>query len=188
VNVKRFLEMRFCKVYLAMLTLFVAATPANSRIWSRNPASLAQDYAIITDDRGGGDAVLVAWLSAPMMSEGSGSSSEREVLDKYVVIGLIHGHTGPGAAITFDPAVAPEVSDASGQALKLIGSDNMPSALVATLTRMQTGFAQNFGALGQGTHWFVFEGSTVHACGKGGMAVQFAGERYTYDTPIPGCP
>jgi hypothetical protein len=188
VNVKRFLKIHFCKACLAMLALLVAAIPANSRLWSRDPASLAQDYAVISDDRGGGDAVLVVWLSAPMLPEGTGSSSEREVLDRYVVIGLIHGHAGPGTAITFDPAVAPEVSDRNGQRLKLIGNDDMPSALVATLTRMQTGFAQNFGALGQGTHWFVFEDNTVHACGKGGMEVQFAGERYTYDTPIPGCP
>jgi hypothetical protein len=122
-----------------------------------------------------------------MIAEGSGSSSEREALDEYVVIGLIHGHAAPDGTITFDPAVAPEVSDGNGLALKLVGSDNMPSALVATLTRIQTGFAQYFGALGQGTHWFVFEGGSVHACGKGGMSVLFADEKYTYDTPIPGC-
>jgi hypothetical protein len=35
--------------------------------------------------------------------------------------------------------------------------------------------------------WFAFDGGATHACANGGLAVDFVDEKYTYDTPIPGC-
>ena len=33
----------------------------------------------------------------------------------------------------------------------------------------------------------VFQPGSVRACGQGGLVVLYAGERYIYDTPMPGC-
>ena len=63
----------------------------------------------------------------------------------------------------------------------------MPPAMVGVLATMQSTFARALGPFGQGVHWYAFDSGSVRACEKGGISVQFAGEKYTYDTPVPGC-
>jgi hypothetical protein len=185
---RNLLDNRPCAVVLAMLLLFLWAFPAVSRPWTRDPATLAQEYSLINDNRGKGDIVIVIWLSPPMIPDGPLAPRARETLDDHIIIGVVHAHASKEAVFTFDAAVAPEVSDGNGKTLKTMTTDEMPPTIVGTLTTVQTIFARALGPLGQGTHWFAFEHGSVHACGKGGMSVRFAGETYTYETPIPGCP
>jgi hypothetical protein len=42
-----------------LVVLFAAVAPAQSRTWSRDPADLAREYAVISDNRSGGDVILI---------------------------------------------------------------------------------------------------------------------------------
>src|SRR5208282_6679010 len=68
--------------------------------------------------------------------------------------------------------------------LKLLNDDDIAPAVKGAVTTMEAAFRQSMGALGQGFHWFVFAGGTVNACKDGGLSIPFAGETYTYKTPI----
>ncbi len=176
-----------CWVSLALAALASTPSPALSRTWSPTPVNLAQDYAIISDNRGGGELVMVIWLAPPMFPQDASTQAARDMLDKYVVIGVAHAHIASDATASFDSVATLDVADASGKALTALSTGTMPPSVVGALAALQSAFGRSIGALGQGVHWFAFDGGAVHACAKGGLAVSFASVKYTYDTPIPGC-
>jgi len=177
-----------CWISLALAALAAAPSPALSRTWSPTPINLAQDYAIINDNRGSGDVAIIIWLAPPMFPQDASTQTARDMLDKYVVIGVAHAHIASDATMTFDQVATLDVVDGSGKALNSLNTSTMPPTVVGALAALQSAFGRSIGALGQGVHWFAFDSGSVHACAKGGLTVPFAGVKYTYVTPIPGCP
>jgi hypothetical protein len=116
----------------------------------------------------------------------SGAKSQ-QVFDKYIVIGVARERLSIGSSPSFDEIDTLEAKDNHGKPLQLLGKNDMPPAVIGALATMEAVLARSLGPMGKGTHWFVFDGGTVHACGKGGMSISFAGEIYTYETPVPGC-
>jgi hypothetical protein len=162
------------------------AAPAQSRPWKPKPNALALDYAQILDQRGTHDSIVLWWLVPPMMERASVEA--QELLDKYVVLGIVHAHMLVGGTMSFDPVEGVEASDSDGTPLVLLTGDNIPPLAQGTLATLQAILQKAIGPMGQGFRWFVFEGGAVHACEAGGLSVAYDGETYTYETPIPGCP
>ncbi len=183
----RFPGRKFYPPWLTIFALLATASPAQSRIWSHDPVSLAQDYAIITDNRSKGDLAMIIWLAPPIISDTPANQAARELLDKYVTIGVVHAYVTQEGTTSFDQITVPEVRDKARALLKLLDPGAIPPAMVGALATLQSIFSRTFGAFGNGIQWFTFDGETVHACRPGGMSVLFAGETYTYDTPVPGC-
>jgi hypothetical protein len=173
--------------FLALAFFMSTVTTLQSRPWPRNGPSAA-DYLIINDNRGNGDIVLVMWMASPLIPTSAGQQAARDLLDKYVVIGVAHGHVSKEGTFTFDRLVTPEVMDGRNEQLRSLDMDTMPPAIVGTLATLKTSFSRSLGEFGKGIQWFVFGNGAVNPCTKGGMAVQFENEKYTYVTPVPGCP
>ncbi|HTQ15452.1 MAG TPA: hypothetical protein VMH86_16400 [Rhizomicrobium sp.] len=165
----------------------LAGAPALARSWKSTPQDLAQDYSQILDNRGKGEVVMVWWLVPTTMPE---YPDAQKVLDRYLVIGVVHAKIdmAAGGVMSFDPAVDVVAKDADGNELTRIDDSSQPPVVSAMLAGMQGVLSQAIGQMGQGIHWIVFDTNSVHACQKGGLSVQYAGETYTYQTPIPGCP
>ena len=173
-----------CGVLLAFLSM---TPPADSRTWSKNPANLAQDYMIINDNRGNGDIVILIWLASPAMSKSPTSAAASELLDKYIVLGVVHAHAAKDGTMTFDKIDKLEALDGTRHPLTALSADTMPPAVVGALATMQSAFARNLGQLGTGMKWFAFDSGGIRACGRGRLSIPFANETYTYDMPFPGC-
>jgi hypothetical protein len=191
-ELKRKVEMhsvlKRAKWILVAFALFFSTAPSlQSRPWPRNTPNAA-DYLVINDNRGNGDIVLVFWLASPLIPASAGQQAARDLLDKYVVIGVVHAHTNKEATFRFDRAGAPEVLGTKNERLQLLDLDTMSPAIVGTLATVKTAFSQSLGEFGKGIQWFVFANGSVNPCSNGGMAVQFENEKYTYVTPVPGCP
>lgn len=184
----RFVNHKVRWILFATVVLLSTLSPAQSRTWSRDPASLAQDYAVINDNRSGGEVVMVLWMVPPLVPNTPSTQRARDMLEKYVVLGVAHAHIAKDATMTFDSVTALQARDGNGQPLTSLNENTMPPTVVGALATMKSAFGRSLGALGTGMQWFVFDGGAVHACTKGRMSVPFAGETYTYDTPIPGCP
>ncbi len=103
-------------------------------------------------------------------------------------IGVVEARANPTGTLSFSPIDTLNANDADGAPLKHMTPNEVPPTLTGLLAALQAGLAQSLGPMGQGIHWFVFDGGGVHSCGKGGFSVPFDGETYTYETPIPGCP
>ena len=184
---------RISRRRVGMLAAFAVAVwaasgsaPAQSRPWKPKPNALALDYAQILDQRGTRDSIVIWWLVPPMMERASVEA--QELLDKYVVLGIVHAHMLVGGIMSFDPVEAIEASDSAGTPLPRLTGDEIPPLAQGTLATLQAILQKAIGPMGQGFRWFVFEGGAVHACETGGLALAYDGETYTYETPIPGCP
>jgi hypothetical protein len=185
---KRSLSSKVLWVSYVLFALIGAVSPAQSRIWSRNPTNLAQDYLVINDNRGHGELVMLIWIASPMMPNEPANQMARELLDKYVVVGVVHAHSSKEGIFTFDQVADIQVDNEDNQPLNLLDTNTTPPAIVGALATLQSVFGRALGPMGQGVHWFAFDSGSVRACTKGGVSVSFADEKYTYDTPVPGCP
>jgi hypothetical protein len=174
-------------IFIAFAIFFSTAPSLESRPWPRN-APNAAEYLMISDNRGNGDNVLVFWLASPLIPASAGQQAARDLLDKYVVIGVAHAHVSQQATFTFDRATAPQVTGAKNEQLQLLDTDTMSPTIVGALAAVKVAFSQSLGEFGKGIQWFVFANGSVNPCSNGGMAVQFENEKYTYVTPVPGCP
>jgi hypothetical protein len=173
--------------FLALAVFCSTAPSLQSRPWTRN-APGAADYLTINDNRGNGDIVLVFWLASPLIPPSAGQQAARDLLDKYVVVGVVHAHASKEAMFTFDRAAAPQITGAQNEPLKSLDMDGMSPAIVGALATIKVAFSRSLGEFGKGIQWYVFASGLVNPCSKGGMAVQFENEKYTYVTPVPGCP
>lgn len=170
------------RVTSLLMALLALAAPASARLWKPTPQQLAADYTTITHNKGGtAGRVLLQWIAAPAMT-----GNLQQVMEKYVVLNIIHTVVAPGGLTEWQDIEGVAVTDAAGEALKEVPSDAVPPLLVSLI-------AANDATLRQSTQGkakskiLVFEAGAVHACAKGGLVVTFEGERYTFDTPVPGC-
>jgi hypothetical protein len=172
------------RLLLSGSLLMALASPGLCRIWKPSAASLAVDYTQIRDSRGKGEIVLVSWIVPQWVQ----SAQIQQLLDKYVVVAVTHGKPSIGGTSTFED-VDTLLVYANGEAMPLtrLTGDSIPPALAGFLASFGAGVRQATGAMGGGMHVFVFEGNSVHACNPGELTVPFAGETYTFKTPIPGC-
>ena len=174
-------------ILVAFVALVSTAPSLQSRPWPRN-APNAADYLTINDNRGSGDIVLLLWLASPLIPNSAGQQAARDLLDKYVVIGVVHAHGNKDGTFAFDRAATPEVRGAKDEPLPLLDMDGMAPNIVGALATVKTVFSRSLGEFGKGIQWFVYAPGSVNPCTKGGLAVQFENEKYTYVTPVPGCP
>lgn len=167
----------------AILTLVSVVSPAAARPWKSTPAMLAQDYSQIIDSRPNHQLIMLWWIPSAMEQ----SNEAKDVLDKYVVVGIVDAQVSDLGIFTFNPVQTLSAS-VDGKPLHLLTAADTPPAVAGFLTIMQTGMSRAAGQIGAGLHWFAFSAGTFRACGSGELSIPYAGEVYTYDAPIPGCP
>jgi len=178
--------LRICLSGLVALSVStVAMSPALARPWKPTGKALAQDYLMINDTRPGNEIVLLWWIAPPLLDENARVAAQ--LLDQYFLLGVVHGRVDAGGAIRFDTVEPPKVAGSDGKPMKLVANDAMPPTVAGIMSALQTSLGQAIGAMGKGIQWTTFSGQ-AQACGKGTVSVSYAGETYTYDTPIPGCP
>ena len=139
---------------------------------------------MVSDTRNARDMRMIYWAAAPMVRD----VAMRQLLDKYLVIGVGRGHGSPAGTISFDNIETLQVLDAEAKPLRRLSTDEIPPAVNGAVMVLISSFSQSLGAFGKGFRWFVFDTGSVHACNAGKVSVPFADEVYTYETPIPGCP
>jgi hypothetical protein len=179
------LLMRAGFVSLAILVLFV---PASARQWNPDSRGSALDYTQILHAKSGGEIVVVWWVVPESFPNDANSQVLKDVLGRYVVIGLANGRPTPNGAMGFSPVLDLKVTDQSGRQLSPLPASVTPPELAQAMGAVQAIARQSLGAIGQGMRFFTFDGSTIHSCMAGKLTIPFGGETYTYDTPIPGCP
>jgi hypothetical protein len=171
-------------VALFLYGAFFAAAPGFCRDWKSSATTQAVDYTQIRDNRGRGELILVWWV----VPQWTRNVHIQQLLDQYVVIAVTHGKPSMGGAFTFENVDTLLVYAGSDtKPLTRVTGDSIPPILAGYLTTLTGVLRRSIGEMGEGMHFFVFDGDSVHACKPGGLAVPFANETYTFKTPIPGC-
>jgi hypothetical protein len=132
---------------------------------------------------------MLMWFAPPIVrSDTSGAATTKALLEKYVVMMVLHGQLDKTTGVlSFDDIAALEAKDQNGRPLNRIASADLTPTTSALLAAMETMLRQSLGALGKGIRVFVFDAGAVKSCEKGKISVPFAGDTYTWQTPIPGC-
>lgn len=164
------------------LVVMTAADPALARQWKQTPAAQAMDYAEIVD-RQEKDMAVLLWITAPAFPV----LNKDGLLDKYVILGAVHGKFVAGADLTSVPVDTLEARDGSGNALKLVKAEDYPPMIAGMATMMKSMMGSSLGPIGKGLQVFVFKAGSVDACKPGKLVVPFIGQDYSWNTPIPGC-
>ncbi|HET7084517.1 MAG TPA: hypothetical protein VFI23_07095 [Rhizomicrobium sp.] len=164
------------------LVLLAIAAPAAARLWKPAPNEIAQDYLTINHNKGEEGRVIVSWMASPAVT----TPSMKQLLDKYVVLQIVHTRPVPGGVVTWDEIQGVQVSDGAGQPLKEVISDAIPPALIGMFATSEAAMRQTTQGRGK-AQWSVWETGAINACQKGKLVVTYDGETYSFDTPIPGC-
>jgi len=171
------------RVLVSVLLAVLLATPANARLWKPTPEQLAADYVTINHNKGAEGRVLLAWMASPLVA----APTMKPLLDKFVVISIVHTRAAADGSVTWDRIEGVQLSDGDGHALKQVASDAIPPTLVGLMAASDATMKQ--GTQGKGiVAWSVWEAGSVMACQKGKLVVSYEGEAYSFDTPLPGCP
>jgi len=171
--------MRASAIALAWL---VMAAPATARLWKPTPDQLAADYVTIIHNKGAEGRVMLGWMASPVVP----SPTLKQVLDRYVVISIVHSRQVAGGSVSWDRVQGVQLSGGDGEALKEIASDAVPPTLVGLMAASDATMKQNTQGKGM-VYWSVWDAGSIAACQRGKLVVSYDGEAYSFDTPLPGC-
>lgn len=167
-----------CAVIAALLI-----TPATARQWKPTPDQVTADYTTILHNKGAEGRVTVEWMTSMIAP----AVALKQLLDKYVLVSIMHTRQPLGGPISWDDIQGVQVSDGDGHPLKEVQTDAMPPLLAGLIAASDATVRQN--SLGRGkVYWGVWEAGSISACQKGRLVVSYDGEAYSFDTPLPGCP
>jgi hypothetical protein len=169
---------------LTVTALGIFLPSASSRPWKPTPTQIASDYAQITHRKNAAEFVNIRWWASPTADAGTPFA---RMLEKYVVISVVHFHTGQGGAVSVDEIDTLEALDYDDKPLTLVPKTELLPSEVGMISGVEASFRQSIGRIGDGTKFFIFDAKAIHACEKGRISVPFAGETYTWETPFPGC-
>lgn len=172
---------------LAALIAF-GAQSAHTRMWKPDATALAQDYLIIEDSRNNGeDIIMLMWFAPEMAGEEGKDPFIRDILSDTIIIGTVYGKMNSQGMIEHADVKAPVASLESGNMLHQVSENDLKPGSATALFTMKQIWSQNLGAMGQGMKWYSFSGAKVDSCKEDTLWIEFAGEKYDFKTPLPGC-
>jgi len=171
-----------------LIAMLIAPHDAQARKWRITPADLAGDYSQIIDQRPDHDVVVIYWIAPETMNPAiQNVDAYRAMLREHLIVGVAHGSPTKSGHLAFRIPEAVSVLTDDGKSRQPLAKESWPPMVGAFSAVIQNFMTQSLGQLGEGFHWFVFEGKGIESCGKGRFWVAYGGEKYNYDTPIPGC-
>jgi hypothetical protein len=173
---------------ILLLVALAIKSPAEARKWKPKQSDLASDYSQIIDKRANGELIMIFWMAPESVDENEPNSRDvRAVLRDYLLLGVVHAKFSPLGQMEFKIPEEVFLEDSNGKHRQGLAKDSLPPTVIGFSTVLQSIMVQSLGPMGQGIKWLVFDGKGIESCGKGRFWINYASERYNYDTPIPGC-
>jgi len=170
-----------------LVLMLVLSGAADARRWNANPTDLAMEYTQIIDQRSQNEIVVLMWFAPEMVEDSAENKTMQAILREYTVIAAVQTVISPLGKFTFSNTEEVILLTGDNRELKSIPEDDRPPVVAGAVNIMGSIMAQGLGAMGEGMTWYVFADSGVDSCGGGEFWILFAGEKYDYQTPIPGC-
>ena len=178
--------------HLAALALISAialtlADDGDARQWRMSRTAQALDYTQILDDRGDEETVVVQWVTPEVWDELDAAAEQ--MLRDFTVVSVVHYKVSPLGEIESYVPDTVTLLESDGVTIRdALDEANLPPALQGFLVAYSGMAKRGYGNMGAGFTIFVFDGEGIHSCQPGAFWVEYAGVRYDYRTPIPGCP
>ena len=179
---------RFFRYGLACVFVIGLVIPLSARQWNATPTALALDYVQILDQRSQNEIVMLMWVAPAMIPDLPENKPVREVLEEFIILGALHADINNVGNFSYRVLSPPQLRISSTDFVEAIDVNSIPPGIAGLITTVQEVFRQNFGPMGKGIKWFVYDGRLVESCERGRFWVKVSGTEYDYVTPIPGCP
>jgi hypothetical protein len=181
----------FLSLFVALgLIAVISLSPVDTgdaRQWSLSRTAQALDYTQILDDRAEDETVVVQWVT-PEVWEQLDAAAERMLRD-YAVVSVVHYKVSSLGEIESYVPNGVRILESDGvTARTALDEANLPPALQGFLVAYSGMAKRGYGNIGSGFAIFVFDSVGIHSCKPGAFWVEYAGVKYDYRTPIPGCP
>lgn len=160
---------------------------ADARQWKPSTTQMASDYLTIEHQKSENEFVLVMWMAPAMLGNTPEVKQAREFLSTYPMFLVAHAEITPLGEWKFIDPVDVVVETVDGEVRKPISSADLPPLLNTMQQYLSQILAQGMGQLGQNATSYVFAGQGINECKEGAIWLRYAGERYEYKTPVPGC-
>lgn len=178
---------RIVAAALAIGAVLLSGQEAAARTWKPTDLDLAQDYLVIEHNKSTNEMVMVIWMAPAMMERSDEAEVGRAVLAEYAMVMVAHAKISDYLEWQFVKPADVVIETASGDMRQEMPDSEVP-VMVATMKYGLAEFvAQGLGPLGENAATFVFDGKGIADCEEGVFWVRYAGERYEYRTPVPGC-
>lgn len=179
--------MRYMIAAVAMaFTLTALGQDGYARKWKPGPVQRAQEYLLIDDSRRENGTVMVMWL-APSFFEERADPQIKEIFGNRIVIGALDVEVSPAGLFQDVSTGEITVKSGDGQTLPRLDSADFDPMATGALTLIQQVFTANLGPLGQTIRWYYFDPNGLDGCTENKLLIEFSGETYHYDTPLPNC-
>jgi len=142
------ISQRFNMFLLGVMLSGVVLSSAFSRPWKATPIQIAGDYALIAHTKSSTDFVNIRWWAEPTVMPGTPLAG---ILQKYIVISVVHFHFDPGGTISTDDIDTLEVRDGRDMPLTPVPRSALPPVAIGTLSTFEATFRQSIGRIGDGT-------------------------------------
>jgi hypothetical protein len=161
---------------------------AAARSWRSTPEDQAREYLMINDQRSASEMVMLIWMAPALIPAAPANKDARDIMAKYGAFGVVHANMDQAGNFKFteDEDIKIRVSGATTRTA--MAPTEIPPVVGGIVEALGAMFKQALGPLGKALRWHVFDTADLDSCDNGQLAVFFAGEKYTYDTPLPGCP
>jgi len=160
---------------------------ANARPWKTTPTKRAQDYLSIQDVRANNEIVLTMWIAPEYFAPEQRSELVKNLFSTYTVIVFAHVQILPTGEWKYTDPTNASIRHRNDAARQPLDKDTLSPALIGFLTIFEKTLSQGLGKLGANMKLHVFDGAGIESCGNGVLWVDYAGENYSFKTPIPGC-
>jgi hypothetical protein len=186
-NLTRIIIFRYLiSIVVALSFVLAVGDGTQSRSWRETPLAAAQDYLWIQDQRPVTELMNIFWNSPVLLPGNPRDAFAEKVLtdNLFVAIGQIDTTVVDQPKFITPEDVLLVVGGNPQPPNELTDIDPIIDEFLDTIKNVYSGV---LGPSGKHAKRFIFSGSGISSCEPGGFAISYAGENYTYKTPIPGC-
>lgn len=170
------------------IIFFGPTEKVDARQWRATPTSKALQYVQIIDNRTAKEVVFVQWTTPEIVESTPQNELLQSVLQQYMVILIAHASISNLGEWTIKIPEEVSVRGKNSEVLSPLQTTDLPPGVVGMITSLQNVLSNGLGPMGKGMRTFVFESNNIESCKDGLFWVVYAGEKYEYQTPTPGCP
>ena len=158
-----------------------------ARQWKASKARQALEYVQIQYHKPGNEFVFVQWMAPTAVESTPQNATAREILTTYVLISVAHAHINNLGQWNYTDPTDVVIETGNSKTHRPVSPTTLPPAVSGFLTAYSRIIADGIGRLGKNMVTLVFANTGISDCREGVFWVRYAGERFEYKTPIPGC-
>jgi hypothetical protein len=133
------------------------------------------------------EGVIVMWFAPEYFENTDENIAVREMVQEYMIVAVIHFAISNLGVWRFENSAEVTVELGKSELLTPLPQERLPPLVNAEIKFLQDVMVAGLGKVGEGMRFFVYEGKHVNRCADEVLWINYLRERYTYQTPLPGC-